>query len=236
MPGIGESEAADRDYLSLYREKLADSDVVLWAIHADTRSTLFDAQALDFMLSGASPQEQGDLIAKVSFVLTKADLLTPPPWIYLRDGEGGQFIPSKAIRERLEKKARYYQEILVRPYGGLNSSRTYMSDGFDIADLDFQYDANHITYSGFISDEVLARYSSTYPRFAEVFERLAANHCVIPVSALFRYNLISLMVVIVNKLGVSAIGRFQRLVDGSPDYRRRAAAHYADLWEYNGLG
>ena len=74
MPGIGESQAADRRYLQLYRQKLIESDVVLWAIHADTRSTLFDATALRAMVSEGSRDEQSALIAKISFVLTKADL------------------------------------------------------------------------------------------------------------------------------------------------------------------
>src|SRR5687767_9908288 len=42
MPGIGESAAADARYLELYRRRLLDSDVVLWALHADIRSTTTD--------------------------------------------------------------------------------------------------------------------------------------------------------------------------------------------------
>lgn len=60
-----------------------------------------------------------------------------------------------------------------------------------------------------------ARYSSSYPQYRAVFERLCGNHRVIPVSALFRYNLVQLMIAIVNKLGESAIGHFQRLINDS---------------------
>jgi predicted GTPase len=98
MPGIGETERVDDSYLSLYRQKLMESDVVLWVIHADARSTLLDSNAFSAILSDSPLDEQRALAAKLTFVLTKADLLTPPPWIFLRDGEAGSFLPSRKIR------------------------------------------------------------------------------------------------------------------------------------------
>jgi len=215
MPGIGESESADRRYMQMYRQKLIDCDIVIWAIHADTRSTLFDASALREMVSGALDDERRALIAKISFVLTKADLLAPPAWIYFRDGGIGEFVPSKETRERMAEKASYYQEVLVQPYRGLTSTSTYMSDDFSIDDPRFDCAEYSITYRGFMSETVRDRYSKIYPPFAAVFERLCDNQRVIPCSALFRYNLSQLLVAIVNKLGENAIGRFQRLLDGS---------------------
>ena len=215
MPGIGESESADHRYMQMYRQKLMDCDIVIWAIHADTRSTLFDASALREMVGGAPADERRALIAKISFVLTKADLLTPPAWIYFRDGGAGAFVPSKVIRERMAEKASYYQEVLVRPYGGLTSTSTYMSDDFRIDDPRFDSAEYSITYRGFMSETECTRYSTMYPQFTAVFERLCNNQRVIPCSALFRYNLSQLLVAIVNKLGESAIGRFQHLVNGS---------------------
>jgi len=199
----------------MYRHKLAECDIVMWAIHADTRSTLFDASALRAILSDATGAERRALIAKISFVLTKVDLLTPPPWIYLRDGKMGTFVPGKVLRERMAEKASYYQEVLVKPYGGLSTTTTYMSDDFSINDPNFEYDDYHIGYQGFMSESECERYSRAYPQFTGVFERLCDNQRVIPCSALFRYNLIPLLVAIVNKLGERAIGRFQRLIDGS---------------------
>lgn len=215
MPGIGESEQVDDGYLSLYRQKLMESDVVLWAIHADTRSTLLDSNALRTILSGSPLDEQRALTAKLTFVLTKADLLTPPPWIFLRNGETGIFVPSRKIRVRLDAKAEFFQDVFIKPHGGLSSAWTYPSDGFEINDPDFDYDELHVAYRGFMSDEKRIQYSTAYPQFSAVFERLCDNQRVIPCSALFRYNLIRLMVATVNKLGESAIGRFQRLVGDS---------------------
>jgi hypothetical protein len=67
MPGVGESDAADERYLAWYRQKLIDCDVVIWAIHADTRSTRMDAGALHAMLGGPAPGGASDLFSKISF-------------------------------------------------------------------------------------------------------------------------------------------------------------------------
>jgi predicted GTPase len=215
MPGIGESDRADQGYLAMYREKLITSDVVLWAMHADSRSTLFDATALDAMLAGVPSGDRRALVSRITFVLTKADLITPPPWIYVRDGDTGTFLPSKVVSQRLAEKSRYYQEALIQPHGALQASETYLSDGFSIEDPRFQCDQYHVQYSGFMSAPLRDEYARRYPQFAPVFQRLSDNHAVIPCSAPYRYNLIRLMIAIVNKLGENAIGRFQRLIDGS---------------------
>lgn len=188
----------------MYREKLNSSDVVLWVIHADSWSTLFDASALDAMLVGSSAEQKRSLISKMTFVLTKADLITPPPWIYICDGQAGIFTPSRPVGEQITEKARYYQETLIQPFGGLQATETYLSDGFTIDDSRFQVDSYHIRYAGFMSEARCAQYSSSYPQYREAFERLCDNHRVIPVSALFRYNLVTLMIAIVNKLGEGA--------------------------------
>jgi len=213
MPGIGESERADDRYLALYREKLIEADVVLWAIHADTRSTLVDSNALRVILSDSPLDEQRVLMAKLTFVLTKADLLTPSPWIFVRDGAMGNFAPSSKVRVLLDKKAEFFQDVFIKPHGGLGSSWTYPDSGFKVDDPDFDYDERNVVYHGFMSEAKLNQYSAAYPQFSAVFERLSENQRVIPCSALFRYNLLRLMVATVNKLGESAVLRFQRLVD-----------------------
>jgi len=212
MPGIGESVNADTSYMAMYRQKLIESDVVIWAIHSDNRSTAFAASALDKLLAASSPDERQALVSRVSFVLTKADLLIPPPWVYYRDGGTGSFAPSRQTRQRLEEKAEYYQEVLVRPYGGLAATETYNAEDFRLEDPRFSYDEYHVRYIGFMNEAARTEFASTYPQFSDVFDRLADNQRVIPCSAQFRYNLIRLLVVIVNKLGESAIGRFRQLI------------------------
>lgn len=229
MPGIGESDSADERYLAWYREKLIECDVVLWAIHADNRSTRMDASALRAILGKAVPGSTSGLFSKISFILTKADLLTPPPWIYLRDGDAGNFIPGKALRERLGEKARYLQEQLIKPYGGLSATVTYMSDGFRLDDPAFESDEYRISYAGFMSDDTCAWYRAAYPEYGAIFERLCDNQRVIPCSANFRFNLIPLTVAIVNKLGESAIGRFQRLGNRHVDKNRRRESAAREL-------
>jgi len=216
MPGIGESESADHGYLSMYSQKLIECDVVLWAIHADSRSTVFDAAALRGLLDDLPEVKRRAVAAKLTFVLTKADLLMPPPWIYIRDGEAGSFTPTSKTLQCLADKGSYYQEQLLLPHGSLNSSETFNNVGFDLDIPGFSHDEYAVRYHGFMTEDACERYRTEYPRFAAVFERLCDNHRVIPCSAQYRYNLVRLMVCIVNKLGEGAIARFQRFV-GDPD-------------------
>jgi len=212
MPGIGESADADMSYMAIYRQKLIESDVVMWAIHADNRSTAFDAAALERLLSDSLQDERQALASKISFVLTKADLLIPPPWVYYRDRDTGSFAPSGRTRRRLEEKAAYYQEVLIKPYGVLSSTETYNAEDFKLEDPRFSFDEYHVRYMGFMDEATRAQFASDHPQFADVFDRLADNQRVVPCSAQFRYNLVRLLVVIVNKLGESAIGRFRQLM------------------------
>ncbi|MGQ0775819.1 MAG: hypothetical protein ACT4NY_15600, partial [Pseudonocardiales bacterium] len=92
------------------------------------------------------------------------------------------------------------------------SAWTYPGDGFRIDDSSFDYDDQYVVYRGFMSEDKRNEYAAAHPQFSSVFERLCENQMVIPCSALFRYNLLRLMVATVNKLGESAVVRFQRLV------------------------
>ncbi|MCL1471171.1 GTPase family protein [Argonema antarcticum] len=86
LPGIGESDEADEKYLQKYREHLQSSDVILWAIHADNRSVVFDLQSLKKIMEGYTQEQKAILMSKLTFILTKADVLHPPSWIAAKIG------------------------------------------------------------------------------------------------------------------------------------------------------
>src|SRR5947207_10968384 len=82
----------------------------------------------------------------------------------------------------------------------------------------FTSDQYTIYYKGMLSNEQTAELKKQYPQYAEIFDRLYDNYRVIACSALFKYNLHQLMLVILNKLGKDAIERFKNFVDtGSLD-------------------
>lgn len=213
MPGIGESRQADTKYLAEYRQYLLNSDIVLWAIHADNRSVAFDQQALESLLSGLSDSEKSALISRITFVLTKADLLSLPSWIVLDDRRTSVFTPDEAVENILREKERYYQEMFIEPYGSLIVSHTYNDVKFAINDPAFTVTQYSVYYKGMFSREKVEMYKTKYPRYADVFERLYQNYCVIPCSSLYKYNLTQLLLVVLNKLGKEAITRFKHFVD-----------------------
>ncbi|MBD2482569.1 GTPase family protein [Planktothrix sp. FACHB-1365] len=216
LPGIGESDEADEKYLQKYREHLQSSDVILWAIHADNRSVVFDLQSLKKIMEGYTQEQKTVLMSKLTFILTKADVLHPPAWIAAKIGNIVKFLPSPETSSTLEQKAVYYQQTFIEPYGGLIVSKTYNDCNFSIIEDGFKCDQDLklIYYKGYMNAEKLKLYQQKYPEYQKVFERLYDNYQVIPCSAVFRYNLNKLMLVILNKLGQEATIQFQKLISG----------------------
>jgi len=213
LPGIGESESADARYLEEYKQKLFEADVVLWCLHCDNRSVTFDVAALNKILASFSPEQQGQLMSKITFVLTKADTLSHPAWLLAKlDKSWGLFTPSKLTRQILEKKADYYQETFLRPYSQGLVSRTYNDGQFKIDDPRFSWDSYSVVFQGFMDGAICSELKAKYPHHQEVFQRLYQNYQVIPCSSSFRFNLNKLMLVIVNKMGKEAIARFNNFL------------------------
>lgn len=216
LPGIGESDEADEKYLQKYREHLQTSDVVLWAIHADNRSVVFDLQSFKKIMAEYTQEQKALLMGKLIFILTKADVLHPPSWIAAKTGNIVQFLPSPETSTTLKKKSDYYQNIFIKPYGNLIVSKTYNDCNFFIEEDGFEYDQDLklIFYKGFMSIEKLEIYKNKYPQYEKVFQRIYDNYQVIPCSAVFRYNFNKLILVILNKLGYEAVIQFQQIIAG----------------------
>lgn len=209
LPGIGESEEADARYLQKYREILESSDVVLWAIHADNRSVMFDLEALNKLMIDQTTEQKAQLMSKLTFVLTKADVLQPPAWMMLTFGNFVKFLPGKSTASVLAQKADYYQNTFLKPYGNLIVSKTYNDCQFQLTEEGFSYNEYLVFYNGYMNGEKLKYYQQKYPKYAAVFERIHQNYEVIPCSALFKFNLNKLMLVIINKLGQEATIKFK---------------------------
>ncbi|MFE0155263.1 GTPase family protein [Nonomuraea sp. NPDC059007] len=221
MPGIGESVGADVDYMAMYREKLIGCDVVIWALHSDNRSTTYEASCLRRLLTavggtggtgGTDGTDGAALANKLTFVMTKVDILTPPSWIFALHRDSGVFAPGARLADKLAAKALHYEEVFVRPWAHALVSTTYNPGGFAHSDDRLGYDDYTIRYRGYVSAEVCQNYQRRFPAEAEVFARLRDNHRVLACSALFRFNLAQLMVAVVNKLGPGATARFRRLL------------------------
>ncbi|MET8141126.1 GTPase [Sphaerisporangium sp. NPDC005288] len=238
MPGMGESLAADPGYHTMYRDRLVESDVVIWALHADSASTAADARCLRALLAGADRQTRAELLAKLTVVLTKADTLTPPPWIFDMRGSHGAFLPSPALADRLSTRAARFERAFLEPWADLLGAATYTTGEFAIGDDRLSFDGHAVRYRGHFSAEVCEAYRAAHPEHAEVFSRLRDDHRVLPCSALFRYNLVRLMAGVVNKLGPAAVFRFQRLLGDVTELARvpvEAMREYGNFLVWDGV-
>lgn len=215
LPGIGESERTDIEYLTQYKEKLIESDIVLWTIHADNRSFVFDLDALRKILDFAEEQTRKQLMQKITFVLTKADLLTPPPWVLADFGSYGIFAPQKETRELLVKKEDYLREIFILANKDLIVSQTYYEGDFDINEPLFSHQNKLVYYQGILDKSSLERLKQEFPKYTAIFDRLYDNYRVLSCSSRFKFNLDLLMKVIIDKIGPEGILRLNNFYNSN---------------------
>jgi len=216
LPGIGESQKADAKNIERYRQRLLESDIVLWTIHADNRSLQFDVDCLSQIMKTLDAREDQQAISKIVFVLTKVDLLTPPAWMLAKiDKVSAMFVPTDEIWSLLEAKGKYCREILLEPYCDLIVSKTYKDGDFEVSELGFSWDELMVYYNGLMNREELSQLTKKYPQYKEVFRRLHQHSQIVPCSALFRFNLNELLLLVINRLGIGAIHRFKHFYDDS---------------------
>lgn len=212
LPGIGEAGPVDAQYMEMYRQKLLESDIVIWAIHSDTRSVTFDRAALGQLIDPLLPQQQTLIMSKLAFALTKVDLLTSPPWIYVKSGKTGFFAPGEQKKRLLEQKEQYFQEQILKPYGHLIIAQTFNDVKFAVEYPGISYDEYGVYFKGFMDSTVLADLKQRYPQYTSIFDRLYDNYRVVSCSGRFRFGLYNLVLLVLNRLGTESIGRFKRTI------------------------
>lgn len=208
LPGIGESKITESNYLDKYRQKFLESDIVLWAIHADNRAFVYDHDALQKILDPIDRRLQTQLISRITFLLTKVDLLTDTPWYLAKTEDQAIFLPDEVTENLLERKESYLQETFILPYGDSLFSQTYHDGSFDIDDAHIHHDKKLVYYHGLLNKEGLTTLKKRFRQHEAVFDRLYDNYRVISCSSRYRFNLDLLMRVIINKLGSDAVARF----------------------------
>ena len=201
MPGIGESSSADAGYLHDYRQKILEADVALWLCHADSRSVTFDVEAIQKILADLTDGEQSIILSKLTFVLSKSDLITPEPWILGKTKDETILQAAEETKKLLDAKAAYFREALIVPHGNKFVSKTFHDGTFQICSGNVSFNKNFAYYSGAMSIPILRKLQQDYPEQSNVFKRLYLNSEVVYCSSRFRYNLPKLMQVIVDKIG-----------------------------------
>jgi len=212
LPGIGESDMADKGYMEKYIAQINQSDIIIWALHADNRSVTFDLKALKQLMSLLRPADQKRFINNLTIVLTKADVLYNPSWVFglMNDTDGIFHVPG-ALQEIFEQKSQYYQETFLKPFEAYLESVTYNDSNCTINTDVLWSDKEQVFFKGIFNESYLNQFISKYPEHTDIFRRLYANQKVICLSSYFRYNLNELLRVISDKLSGEAairIGNF----------------------------
>ena len=236
IPGVGESIENDSKIIPEYQKYLNDSDVVLWAILADTRSFMYDRISIDEVLGGLDPEQKKILFSKIVFVLTKTDILTDPEqpahwWLVKNNTHDCFFIPDNRLESLIKRKEEYFQSAFISPYKSLIRSRTYCSASFKVKIQGMSHKKRIVQYDGYVDEVLYQQWSQAYPKQEAVFRRLYEGCQIIPCSSLFKFNLNPLMNSIISKLDTRSADRLKGFVEN--EYLNRLshsqASSYANI-------
>jgi uncharacterized protein len=194
LPGIGESSTADARYIDLYAQYAASCDVVLWAFQADTRTMTLDAAALNSIVERLGAERKGAFLDRLTVVVTKADLVSPGPWIFAKSGRDAIIATSRETEDTLDRKSTYFYESLLSEHQADVVHRTYVSSRLDqLRSLpkDFWLDDGEafLCHRGTLDRQKTEYLSQNHPGSIDELSRLHEQSRAVVCSARYKFNL-----------------------------------------------
>lgn len=195
LPGIGESEDADRSYLDMYLAIAKSSDVIFWAFQADTRSVGVDTAAFKHItaqLKAQSNQQYVDFISKVCVVMTKVDAVSEDSWIFCKKGDDLIVQYGPLTEKVLERKSIHFREQLfgeslshvVTKSPITSENKTAKSPkGYSI-------DTNRlfISYQGYLTEDLANIHIEAWPNWKREIETILQTQKCVGCSARLKFN------------------------------------------------
>jgi hypothetical protein len=217
LPGIGESAEADLRYLDLYADYAEKCDVVLWAFQADTRTVTCDSSALNAILEKLGPDKKGAFLNRLSVVVTKADVISPTPWIFAKNKDRATIVASGETENMLDKKASYFYEGLLGAHQADVVHRTFVtSEAKHLAALlpDFWLDDSEgfLYHKGTLDDALYTHLVKTYPETRNELSRLRGQSMAVCCSAKYGFKLNAVKAKIAQKTRGKSMLRFSQSV------------------------
>ena len=173
LPGFGQSEQLDEVVWLDYQRKLIESDAVIWAIQTCSGSLLPDKQWLDRLLQAVNAQHREALLNKITFVLTKSDLVIKQPWMLVRLERCGYFVPQMETKAILEEKGHQCLQTILGVYSEMWSTaieyNRELSKNLDVLGLRFELDEHLLHCYGPIDNEMRRRLEMLAPNIRSSF-------------------------------------------------------------------
>ncbi len=213
LPGAGESEETDEKYLKMYVKQALKSDITLWLIQIDRRD-YHSRKYLTRLLGLLTDNQKIQFYNKITFVLTKGDILQEGKWIY--DSENQIFAPDSKMKSLLREKMKFYKSEFIEKF------ITYLNTGVDKPDTckmrvpreEFlSVQKGKICSNKLLTSEDVNILSEKYPDCKDVFPKIFENQNVVPVSSRYKYNLVKLLTIILDKNDDDMILRIEHFID-----------------------
>lgn len=212
LPGLGESVSADLTYLDYYYNLLNKCDIALWLIHSDSRALSVDRMLLGKLLERF---DNPRILSKVTFVLSKCDLVSKEPWVFGLDGDCGVFAASDKTERLLLSKEKFVQEEMYSSFGDSMKTQVRGRHHEFLAESCFFQEGENMFFRGVMDYNTRDTLIARYPNHAEAVKLVFSHFDVVSCSSMFRFNLARLMLSILTKLSESSVLRFKQFVNES---------------------
>jgi len=219
LRGIGNNPDIDEERLIVFKEKMLESDIIIWAISSDSRSVSFGIRNFEKLIK--SFEHRAKIVYnKIIFVLTKIDHTQLEPWLYIHNSKLGYFEPGEKNKEVIKKKVKYFSSYFVEPYENFLSTSFYVESDLNINVEGLDIKDGRVRFEGFLSpskiDIILGSKEIDIDEIKAILFQIIERQEVIPVSSKFMYNIDYLVKFIFDRISSLSIDKFKKIfVDGS---------------------
>lgn len=223
LPGLGELDSADSEYIQRYIDIAKSSDVILWVFQADTRSLLIDKMALKKIADNLQETERKVFLSKITVVLTKADSIAADSWILAKNDNALVAVPGSKTEKILNEKALYFYDELFKEYKDILIHRIRLNSECKTelklhTNLWIDIETQKIIQEGSIPDTEWEMLIKKHSAYADELTELQKSQRGIICSAKYHYNLNEVKYRIVNRTeGLSILRMANKITTKVPD-------------------
>lgn len=214
LPGVGESHSLDIEYANYYLNYGMESDVILWSINSENRNVVYTIDFINKLLDLIPDyRKKVDFFNKFIFIITKVDLIKQGKWTFKKYKSGYRVYPDKTIKFILDEKMSYFRFSILKEFSHLIETSIYTGQkSSNIKEDYFELKDGKLTCKKLLDVNDYKYLSTTYKRNNKRLKRIIRCQSPIVCSSLYKYNLSSLLLSIIDKVE-DGIFSLEKLID-----------------------
>jgi GTP-binding protein EngB required for normal cell division len=213
FPGTGESEEADETYMEDYIQYGKQCDIIFWCINSENKSVVYGVKFIERLLSKIEEKERLDYFNKIVFVITKVDCIRGGKFEFRKRSGLYTAMPDEDMAFLLEDTKAYFKFAFMSKLEKYYRTEIYVGRNPKIEEPEFQFVDKTLVCNRFLNGNRIKELRGKYPKKNKLIERIIVNQSPIPCSVLFKYNLIDILSVVVDKTDLRKILKLSHFIN-----------------------